>query len=44
MNEGWEYEGWEWIIAPYGWASTVGTHLEIDVAPAGGISTDTDFG
>lgn len=36
-------EGWEWIVAPYGWAASIGTDLERDLPPAGGVSTDTDF-
>ena len=35
-------EGWEWIVAPYGWFPSVSTDLETQ-PPAGGVSTDTNF-
>ncbi|MGY1458365.1 MULTISPECIES: hypothetical protein [unclassified Luteimonas] len=35
--------GWEWMVAPYGWAVSIGTDLERGVPPAGGISNDTGF-
>ena len=38
-----EGEGWEWIVAPYGWAASIGTDLERRTPPTGGISTDTSF-
>lgn len=36
-------EGWDWIVAPYGWAASIGTDLRSDVPPVGGISTDRNF-
>lgn len=36
-------EGWQWIVAPYGWAASIGTDLQRAQAPAGGVSTDTGF-
>lgn len=36
-------EGWDWIVAPYGWAASIGTDLKRTQPPAGGASTDTDF-
>lgn len=36
-------EDWEWVVAPYGWAASIGTDLETSVPPSGGISTDTEF-
>ena len=34
--------GWDWMIAPYGWAATVGTDVETRVPPSG-ISVETSF-
>jgi hypothetical protein len=36
-------EGWDWMVAPYGWAASIGTDLQTSQPPSGGISTDTDF-
>lgn len=36
-------EGWDWMVAPYGWAASIGTDLETSQPPSGGISTDTGF-
>lgn len=36
-------EDWEWVVAPYGWAASIGTDLETSELPSGGISTDTKF-
>lgn len=36
-------EGWEWIVAPYGWAASIGTDLQRRTPPSGGVSTDTSF-
>ena len=36
-------EGWEWIVAPYGWFPSISTDLQLTQPPAGGISTDTKF-
>lgn len=36
-------EGWDWIVAPYGWAAGISTDLQVRQPPAGGISTDTGF-
>lgn len=36
-------EGWEWMVAPYGWIIGVDTDLQRTEPPEGGISTDTDF-
>lgn len=36
-------QDWQWIVAPYGWAATIGADLHRGVPPQGGISTDTDF-
>lgn len=36
-------EGWDWMVAPYGWAASIGTDLQVRQPPAGGVSTDTDF-
>jgi hypothetical protein len=38
-----EGEGWEWMVAPYGWAASIGTDLQRSQPPAGGVSTDTNF-
>lgn len=38
-----EGEGWEWMVAPYGWAASIGTDLETHQPPSGGVSTDNDF-
>ncbi|QDH70439.1 hypothetical protein [Marilutibacter alkalisoli] len=35
--------GWDWIVAPYGWAASIGTDLERAQPPAGGVSTDRGF-
>ena len=34
--------GWDWMIAPYGWAASVGTDIQRTTPPSS-ISTDTDF-
>jgi len=34
---------WDWVVAPYVWLPTIGTDIERNVPPAGGISTDTSF-
>ena len=34
---------WEWIVAPYIWAVSVGTDLQRDVPPVGGASNDNNF-
>jgi hypothetical protein len=34
--------GWDWMIAPYAWAATVGTDVETRVPPSG-ISVETSF-
>lgn len=36
-------EGWDWMVAPYGWAASIGTDLQVRQPPAGGTSTDNDF-
>lgn len=36
-------EGWEWMVAPYGWAASIGTDLQTGEPPSGGVSTDTGF-
>ncbi|HJW45666.1 MAG TPA: hypothetical protein VJ484_04170, partial [Lysobacter sp.] len=36
-------EGWEWMVAPYGWFPSISTDLQRTQPPAGGISTDTSF-
>lgn len=33
-------DGWDWMIAPYGWFASIGTDLNSDEPPAG---TDSDF-
>lgn len=33
-------EGWDWIVAPYGWAPSISADLNTSVPPTG---TDTDF-
>jgi hypothetical protein len=38
-----EGEGWDWMVAPYGWAASIGTDLRSGQPPAGGTSTDVDF-
>lgn len=35
--------GWDWMVAPYGWAASIGTDLQRSQPPSGGVSTDTDF-
>lgn len=34
---------WQWMVAPYGWAASIGTDLQVREPPAGGVSTDTQF-
>lgn len=36
-------EDWDWMVAPYGWAASIGTDLQVRQPPAGGLSTDTEF-
>lgn len=38
-------EGWDWMVAPYGWAASISTDVDLPPGqpPAGGISTDTGF-
>ena len=36
-------EGWDWMVAPYGWGASIGTDLQVRQPPAGGLSTDTEF-
>lgn len=36
-------EGWDWMVAPYGWAATVGTDLDTDRPPSADLSTESDF-
>ena len=38
-----EDEGWEWMVAPYGWGASFGTDLETTQPPDGGVSNDTAF-
>ena len=38
-----EGEGWDWMVAPYGWAASIGTDLDTGVPPSGGVSNDTAF-
>ena len=38
-----EGEGWDWMVAPYVWAASIGTDLETRTPPSA-ASTDTDFG
>jgi hypothetical protein len=38
-----EDEGWDWMVAPYGWAASIGTDLRSGQPPVGGTSTDIDF-
>lgn len=33
-------EGWDWMVAPYLWAASIGTDVNADAPPAG---TDSDF-
>jgi hypothetical protein len=35
-----EDEGWDWMVAPYLWAASIGTDVNEDAPPAG---TDSDF-
>jgi hypothetical protein len=35
-----EGEGWDWMVAPYLWAASIGTDVNEDAPPAG---TDSDF-
>lgn len=35
-------EGWDWMIAPYGWAAGISTDLETSTPPSSS-SSDTDF-
>lgn len=37
-----EGEGWDWMIAPYGWAASIGTDLET-TSPPSSASSDTEF-
>lgn len=37
-----EGEGWDWMVAPYGWAAGVSTDLSTDVPPSSS-SSDSDF-
>ena len=36
-------QGWQWMVAPYGWAASVGTDLERYKPPAGAVSNDSNF-
>lgn len=36
-------EGWDWVVAPYVWATTVSTDLQTTVPPIVGGSVQTDF-
>lgn len=36
-------EGWDWVVAPYMWVTTVSTDLETTVPPIVGGSVETDF-
>lgn len=36
-------EDWDWMVAPYGWAASIGTDLRTGKPPLGGNSTETDF-
>lgn len=36
-------EGWDWMVAPYGWAATIGTDLNTTRPPWADPSTDTSF-
>lgn len=36
--------GWDWVVAPYVWATTVSTDLQTTVPPIVGGSVETDFG
>jgi hypothetical protein len=41
-----EGEGWDWVVAPYGWAADISTDLQLRNPPpptSGAISTDTRF-
>lgn len=38
-----EGEGWDWMVAPYGWAASVGTDLKAARPPSADLSTDTAF-
>jgi hypothetical protein len=35
-------EGWDWIVAPYGWAASVGTDMDTRIPPSS-ASSDTSF-
>lgn len=35
-------DGWEWLVAPYGWLASIGTDLATS-SPPSDSSTDTDF-
>lgn len=37
-----EGEGWEWLVAPYGWAASIGTDLTTSKPPSES-SSDTEF-
>ena len=36
-------EGWQWMVAPYGWAVSFDTDLETTQPPEGGASNESDF-
>jgi len=36
-------DDWEWMVAPYAWAASISTDLQVRQPPAGGVSTDTRF-
>lgn len=36
-------DGWEWMVAPYGWAASIGVDLRTGEPPAGGTVVDLDF-
>jgi hypothetical protein len=38
-----ESEGWDWMVAPYLWAATIGTDIRIEVPPDGNESTFSDI-
>lgn len=35
--------GWDWMVTPYAWATSIGMDLRTGQPPAGGTSADNDF-
>lgn len=36
-------DGWDWMVAPYGWAASIGADMDTARPPSADLSTDTSF-